>query len=1164
MRDYMWHAVHANYMLVPLSEHIMDTISPASDMAMDVDESVEEIVADSDDKVPVILATDHDAMRELVFQPLPDNPKILDDVVDTWKISGWRSMSKKEHGPVFHAHGIPWRILLFPHGNNIDQASIYLEHGAHVDDVDEDFSCCVHFAIVMWNPKDPTIHFQHTATHRFTRDEADWGFTRFLELRKMFNVALDGATRPICEDDEVNISAYVRVVDDETGVMWHNWTNYDSKKQTGYVGLKNQGATCYLNSLLQSLYFTNAFRKAIYDIPTEDEADMYNSAYMLQRLFYQLQTSSSSVGTNELTKSFGWETRHVFEQQDVQELSRKLMERMEEKMKGTAAEKVLPEMFSGKIKTYISCINVNYESSRIEDFWDIQLNVRGLDNLEASFRDYIQVERMDGENQYFAGDDHKLQDAKKGVIFLSFPDVLHLQLKRFEYDIARDMMTKINDRYEFPESFDAAPYLSEDADRSESWEYQLHSVLIHQGDLTAGHYYAYIKPEKEGWFYRFDDELAHKATMNRICEDGFGGVWKSPTANNKLPRKAPTMRPNSAYMLVYIRKSRLDRVLPPVTEDDIPKHLTFKFEEEQRIRDERRKERDEAHLYVTAKVVTPHTFKAHDGIELATWDASPDVSPAAPRTYRLLKHIKFSDFVEHVATDLGVERRHVRLWTMVHRQNKTIRPEVPFLDLDLPVEVAFLRSTAVRDNIARLWAEVAPLADENQKPIWSPPHPGVANMAPSVKPIVLFLKYFDLDTQKVHGVGHLYADPDKKVEDLFPVMREMLGWDSGSDDKLVVYEEIKPSMIERLKPKQTLRAAELQDGDIVCCQRPPPEPKAAEKDANALGNRFDSIRDHFDFMVNAVTVDFQPHPSRCPEGRYTSFKVELNPHRVGYDTVAERVGSQLSVPPTHLRFWTLNATTGNPKVTIKRNPTSPPLLSTMLGLHTQHHLSVGTPRPDYILFFEVLDINLAELEQSKNVKVVWLSEGITKETTVDLFVPKQGTIDDLTGALVRKLAIPDVTEGGPIRVFEASQCKFFRELSPQWPVVNINEYSTMYAERIPTDEVEAPANEFIHCFSFSTDPSRPHGVPFRLLLKDEEPFSETKKRIEQRTGLKGKLFEKIRFCIVRRSAFSKPQYLVDDDRLWNLTSPNGDEWLCLERPDRSRATRNGVGDLFLK
>lgn len=35
------------------------------------------------------------------------------------------------------------------------------------------------------------------------------------------------------------------------------------------VGLKNQGATCYLNSLIQSLYFTNAFRKVRYFLMLE-------------------------------------------------------------------------------------------------------------------------------------------------------------------------------------------------------------------------------------------------------------------------------------------------------------------------------------------------------------------------------------------------------------------------------------------------------------------------------------------------------------------------------------------------------------------------------------------------------------------------------------------------------------------------------------------------------------------------------------------------------------------------------------------------------------------------------------------------------------------------------------------------------------------------------
>ena len=66
-----------------------------------------------------------------------------------------------------------------------------------------------------------------------------------------------------------------------------------------------------------------------------------------------------------------------------------------------------------------------------------------MKNLYDSFRDYVAVETLDGENKYQA-EGYGLQDAKKGIIFQSFPPVLHLQLKRFEYDVQRDAMVKVS------------------------------------------------------------------------------------------------------------------------------------------------------------------------------------------------------------------------------------------------------------------------------------------------------------------------------------------------------------------------------------------------------------------------------------------------------------------------------------------------------------------------------------------------------------------------------------------------------------------------------------------------------------------------------------------------------------------------------------------------
>ena len=224
-----------------------------------------------------------------------------------------------------------------------------------------------------------------------------------------------------------------------------------------------------MNSLLQTLHNLNAFRKAVYHMPTSPDDEPHASiALALQSLFFKLQFGPSAVPTKDLTRSFGWDSVDAFMQHDVQELNRVLCEKLEDKMKGTAVDGTVARLFEGHTENFVRCINVDCESTRKESFMDLQLDVKGCKDVYASFDAYTAVETLDGQNQYNA-EGHGLQDAKKGVLFVDFPPVLQLQLKRFEYDFARDAMVKINDLYEFPEELDLdvgdRKYLSKDSDK---------------------------------------------------------------------------------------------------------------------------------------------------------------------------------------------------------------------------------------------------------------------------------------------------------------------------------------------------------------------------------------------------------------------------------------------------------------------------------------------------------------------------------------------------------------------------------------------------------------------------------------------------------------------------------------------------------------------------
>ncbi|KAG4301231.1 hypothetical protein PCK1_002541 [Pneumocystis canis] len=1002
--------------------------------------------------------------------PILSDLETISETYYTWHIESWQNLGRKAYSPEFSNGNFTWRMLVFPYGNyQNDQFSIYLE--CQPLDKTSNWYCCAQFCIVMWNKNDPSVWTHHYATHRFISEESDWGFSRFYDLRKLM-MKFEDRDHAIIENDETSITVYLRIVKDSTGILWHSFINYNSRKETGYVGLKNQGATCYMNSLLQSLYFTNFFRRAVYMIPTEKDEPNDSIALALQRLFYLLQTSSEPVSTIELTRSFGWDTLDSFMQHDIQEFNRVLQDNLEGKMKNSEAENALSKLFVGKMKSYIKCVNVDYESSRSEDFWDIQLNVKGMKTLKESFRDYIQVETLDGDNKYFA-EGYGLQDAKKGVIFQSFPPVLHLQLKRFEYDVQRDTMVKINDHYEFPLEIDLEEFLSDDANKSQPHIYKLYGVLVHSGDLHGGHYYALLKPEKDGHWYKFDDDRVTRATLKEVLDENFGGDM-SPTNScikNPYSRNPCLKRYMNAYMLVYFRENEIDEILKPVVESDIPEHLRKRLDLEKAALEARIKEREEMHLYLYVKIVTDEHFRAHQALEMIR-------DKMLPRRGDLLLYMESFPSIS--------EGNSLEAWDSLDGTGSSTR-------------------------------------------------------------ILIFLKYFDIEKQILQGISHIYINRHDKISVLTSVICSLMNWPLTT--MIQLYEEIKPSMIEAMKLKQTFYQAEIQDGDIICFQKVISE-EGMEKIISNGG--YGSAIEYYDFLLNKINVSFKP---RFVDQSITEeFDLVLS-RKTTYDMLSFKVAEHLNVQPTHIRFTTINSTTQMPKFTVKRVP-SLTLQNILQPAYLQSPLNT--------LFYEVLEISLSELETKKTLKIGWLPDGVTREELIEVLVPKTGILKDVAQALIQRLNLSSELINR-FHIFGVHSNRIYKDFDLLYPVNALQDFLLLYAEIIPEDElVLEDEYQYIYVYHFQKEPTRSHGIPFRFVIKPNEKFSETKIRLLKRTGLKEKDTGKIKYAVIQQTSFAKPRYLEDDDILYDISN-NSDDLLGLDHLDKTvRTGRYGEKAIFIR
>jgi ubiquitin carboxyl-terminal hydrolase 7 len=71
-----------------------------------------------------------------------------------------------------------------------------------------------------------------------------------------------------------------------------------------------------------------------------------------------------------------------------------------------------------------------------------------------------------------------------------------------------------------------------------------------------------------------------------------------------------------------------------------------------------------------------------------------------------------------------------------------------------------------------------------------------------------------------------------------------------------------------------------------------------------------------------------------------------------------------------------------------------------------------------------------------------------------------------------------------VRIYEAHGGKVYKELLEDYPVTNMNDFITLYAEMIPEEEQNAEEGDAaMYCFHFDKETSKSHGVPFKFLIK---------------------------------------------------------------------------------
>jgi ubiquitin C-terminal hydrolase len=191
-----------------------------------------------------------------------------------------------------------------------------------------------------------------------------------------------------------------------------------------------------------------------------------------------------------------------------------LFDRLERATKETSHKYLVQSIFGGKNISQLICTECKAIKENVEDFYNISLDVKHSKNIYESLQRYITGDMIEG---YHCEGCNKPVNVNKRTLIGQLPNILICHLQRIIFNFDTYANEKINSRLEFPHTLNLEPYTKEGLERKEKqddsmqidvdpedYEYELSGVVVHTGTAEAGHYYSYIRIDKEKWL-EFND-----------------------------------------------------------------------------------------------------------------------------------------------------------------------------------------------------------------------------------------------------------------------------------------------------------------------------------------------------------------------------------------------------------------------------------------------------------------------------------------------------------------------------------------------------------------------------------------------------------------------------------------------------------------------------------